>query len=324
VISSSEEFERSTDSFRRELLAHCYQMLGSVQDAEDMVQETMLRAWRARDRFDSRRSTIRTWLYHIATNACLSALQSRRRRRLPSGFVAASDAPEEPLTRASDVTWLQPLPEAMLRTDPGDPANVLVSRGHLRLALVAAMQLLSARQRAAVILRDVLGFSAFEVAEMLGITPVAVNGALQRARARLIGVAEPVSSITEPRDPRNFLLVEQYAAAFESGDIPKIKQLLSADVILEMPPFVEWYAGPEDYCRLIARVYVEQGTDWHMVPTAANGAPALAAYVRETYGGYRAHTLQVFDVSTGRISRNTAFRDPAIFTLFGLSERLTV
>jgi RNA polymerase sigma-70 factor (ECF subfamily) len=322
VISSSEEFERSTDSLRRELLAHCYQMLGSVQDAEDLVQETMLRAWRAHDRFDSRRSTIRTWLYHIATNACLSALQSRRRRRLPSGLVAASDAPEEPLTRVLDVAWLQPLPDAMLRTDPSDPANVLVSRGHLRLALVAAMQLLSARQRAVVILRDVLGFSAFEAAEMLGITPVAVNSALQRARARLIGVG-PATNIAEPRDPRHCMLIDQYAAAFESGDIPKIKQLLSADVILEMPPFVDWYAGPEDYSRLIARVYVEQGKDWHMVPTAANGAPALAAYVRGTDGGYIAHTIQVFDVSAGTIRRNTAFRDPALFPFFGLRERLT-
>ena len=194
ATSTSEDFTVRTDPYRRELLAHCYRMLGSVHDAEDLLQETLLRAWRAYDRYDPGRAALRTWLYRIATNACLTALEQRSRRPLPSGLGAPpSDDPEQPLIRGEEVPWLQPIPDTML----GDPADVLLSRGSLRLAFVAAMQFLPARQRAVLILREVLGQPAAEVAATLEMTTAAVNSALQRARARL-GEAGLSEDIDEP------------------------------------------------------------------------------------------------------------------------------
>jgi RNA polymerase sigma-70 factor (ECF subfamily) len=182
MTAGEEGFDRLAGPFRTELLAYCYRMLGTAHDAEDLVQETYLRAWRARQQYDGTRSSLRTWLYRIATNACLTALQVRGRRPLPSGLVAASD-PLAPLVKGENVAWLQPLPDSLL--DAGDPAGAVIDRSSLRLAFVAALQHLSARQRGALILRDVLGFSASEAAEILGTTAVSVNSALQRARTRV-------------------------------------------------------------------------------------------------------------------------------------------
>ena len=180
---SSEEFARLTDPFRAELLAHCYRMLGSVHDAEDQVQETLLRAWRSFGQFQGR-SSLRTWLYRIATNECLRAIGQRDRRALPSGLSGPGENPEEPLAAAApEVPWLQPIPDALLRPESADPALVATSRENIRLALIAALQHLPARQRAVLILRDVLGWRAAEVAELLGTTTTAANGVLQRARA---------------------------------------------------------------------------------------------------------------------------------------------
>jgi RNA polymerase sigma-70 factor, ECF subfamily len=320
ATSTSEDFTVQTDPFRRELLAHCYRMLGSVHDAEDLLQETLLRAWRAYDQYDPSRAALRTWLYRIATNVCLTALEQRSRRPLPSGLGAPpNDNPEQPLIRGEEVPWLQPIPDAML----GDPAGVLLSRGSLRLAFVAAMQFLPVRQRAVLILREVLDWPAADVAAALGMTTAAVNSALQRARARLGEAGLGEDQIDEPADPGHRAQIERYVVAFENADLKALEKLLTDDAILEMPPFLNWYVGREPYIRFIARVFTLRGTDWRMVPVHANGQPALAAYARAEDGGYALHTLQVFTVTESGISRNTTFQDQDLFAYFGLPERIT-
>jgi len=320
ATSTSEDFAVQTDPYQRELLAYCYRMLGSVHDAEDLLQETFLRAWRSYDQYDPRRAAIRTWLYRIATNACLTALEQRSRRPLPSGLGAPpNDDAEQPLIRGEEVPWLQPIPDAML----GDPADVLLSRGSLRLAFIAAMQFLPARQRAVLILREVLGWPAADAAAALDMTPAAVNSALQRARARLgeAGLAE--DQIDEPADPGRRAQVERYVVAFENADLAALEKLLTDDAVLEMPPFLTWYRGREPYIRFVARAFTLRGTDWRMVPVHANGQPALAAYTRAADGGYVLHSLQVFTVTELGISRNIVFQDRDVFACFGLPERIT-
>jgi RNA polymerase sigma-70 factor (ECF subfamily) len=318
ATSISEDFTVRTDPFQRELLAHCYRMLGSVHDAEDLLQETLLRAWRAFDQYDPSRAPLRTWLYRIATNACLTALEQRSRRPLPSGLVAPGEDPEQPLIRGEEVPWLQPIPDVML----GDPADVLLSRASLRLAFIAALQYLPARQRAVLILRDVLDWPAADVAATLTMSTVAVNSALQRARARLNDIRPTEDQIDPPADADHRAQIERYAVAFENADLAALEKLLAEDVVLEMPPFVTWYVGRERYLRFIARVYTLRGTHWRMVPTRANGQPALAAYKRAPDGGYDLNTLQVFTVTASGITHNTAFQDQDLFIAFGLPARI--
>jgi RNA polymerase sigma-70 factor, ECF subfamily len=320
ATSASEDFAVQIDSFRRELLAHCYRMLGSVHDAEDLLQETLLRAWRAHDRYDPSRAGLRTWLYRIATNACLTALEQRSRRPLPSGLdTSPSDDPDQPLIRGEEVPWLQPIPDAML----ADPADVLSSRSSLRLAFVAALQFLPARQRAVLLLREVLDWPAADVAATLDMTTTAVNSALQRARARLGEAGLSEDQIVESDDRGHRAQVDRYAAAFESADLAALEKLLTEDAALEMPPFLTWYAGRESYIRFMARIFTLRGTDWRMMPTRANGQPALAAYTRAQDGEYELNTLQIFTVTDSGISRNTAFQDPHLFATFGLPEKIT-
>ncbi|WP_086827826.1 sigma-70 family RNA polymerase sigma factor [Streptomyces sp. NRRL B-24572] len=310
------EFARSTDPHRRELLAYCYRMLGSAHEAEDLVQDTLLRAWRAFDRYDARRASVRTWLYRIATNACLTALDTRTRRPLPSGLGTPDEDPLTPLEFAPEVPWLQPIPDAWL----ADPGQVVAARGTLRLAWVAAVQFLTARQRAVLILRDVLDCSAAETAELLDTTPAAVNSALQRARTRLAEAGVSETGVAEEAADR--LVVDRYAAAFEKADIGALTALLAHDAILEMPPVSTWFTGRDRYAGFMHWVYEANGTDWRVLPTAANGQPAMAAYVRLAGTAHRLHTLQVFDVADGRITRNTVFQDPAVLTAFALPETL--
>jgi RNA polymerase sigma-70 factor, ECF subfamily len=319
TVSISEDFARQTAPFRRELLAHCYRMLGSVHDAEDLVQETLLRAWRASGRFDSERASLRTWLHAIATNACLTALAGRSRRPLPSAIAGPSEDIEQPLVR-TEVPWLEPLPDAMVWSERADPAAVAMSRSSLRLAFVAALQLLPPRQRAILILREVLELPAAEVADMLGTTPVAVNSGLQRARARLAGVAE--DQIDEPAEPDLRATVDAYVTAFENADITALTRLLTSDAILEMPPVAIWYAGRENYGRFMERVWAMRGTDWRMVPAAANGQPAAVAYVGTGSGEYQLHSLHVLTVTRAGISRNVVWAEPGVFATFGLAPRL--
>jgi len=301
------------EPYRGELIAYCYRMLGSFHEAEDLVQETMLRAWKARERYDHTRASVRTWLYRIATNACLSALQGSARRPLPSGLGAPSEDPGAPLTPAFDIPWLQPFPDA--RFDIG-------TRADMRLALVAAMQLLPPRQRAVLILREVLQFSAAEVADQLETTIPAVNSALQRARAALADVGD-AGDITEPDDPEVRAVIERYVRAFEAADVPALVRLLADEAVLEMPPVPLWYRGRGDYGRFMRRVFEMRGTGWGVRRVSANGQPAFAAYAPEPGGGHRVHTLQVFTVTGGRITRNVVFADPAVFEAFGLPERFS-
>lgn len=297
---------------RAELVAYCYRMLGSVHDAEDLVQETMLRAWQARDRYDATRASVRTWLYRIAANACLTALEGRARRALPSGLGTPSTDPGAPLTPALDIPWLQPFPDA--RYDTG-------TRTDMRLALVAAMQLLPPRQRAVLVLREVLEFSAAEVAQQLETTVPAVNSALQRARAALADVRN-AGEIIEPDDPRVRAVIQQYVRAFEAADVPGLVRLLADEAILEMPPVPLWYRGRRDYDLFMRRVFEMRGPGWTTLTLTANGQPAVAAYAPEPDGGHRAHSFQVFTVTNGRVARNVVFADPRVFATFGLPERI--
>jgi RNA polymerase sigma-70 factor (ECF subfamily) len=316
IAMTTDGFETRTEPHRRELLGYCYRMLGSVDEAEDLVQETMLRAWKARERYDDRRASIRTWLYRIATNVCLSALQGRARRPLPSGLGAPSTDPEAPLLPNFEVPWLQPFPDVRLG-DAGDPAARAVERDSMRLALIAAMQQLPPRQRAIRVLREVLEFTAAEVADLLETSVASVNSALQRARAGLRG-ANIEDEMAEPDAPAVRRTVAAYVRAFEAADIDGLVGLLTEDAMLEMPPVPLWYLGRVDYASFIRRVFAMRGTGWRMVPTAANGQPAVAAYAPHPIDGHRLHTLQVFTVTEGKISHCVVFQDPAVFRVFDL------
>jgi RNA polymerase sigma-70 factor (ECF subfamily) len=306
------------EAHRRELVVHCYRMLGSVHDAEDLAQETLVRAWTARDRYDESRASLRTWLYRIATNACLTALEGRARRPLPSGLGAPGTDPDVALTPDLDIAWLQPLPGRWCAPVDLDPLGRAAERDSVRLALVAALQLLPARQRAALVLRDVLEFGAAEVAGQLGTTVAAVNSALQRARATLSAALPDEGGMRAPDDSAVAATVERFVAAFEAADVPAIVALLTDDVVLEMPPVPLWFAGRTDYGRFMERVFRLRGTGWRCVPTTANGQPALVAYCPDTQGVLRLHTLQVLTVRADGLARNVVFQDPRVFDLFGL------
>jgi RNA polymerase sigma-70 factor (ECF subfamily) len=317
-----DEFARLTDPFRAELLAHCYRMLGSVHDAEDQVQETLLRAWRSFDQFEGRAS-LRTWLYRIATNACLRAIETRGRRPLPSGLGAPGDHPEGPLAAATpEVPWLQPIPDALLRPESADPAAVAASRTNVRLAFIAALQYLPPRQRAVLILRDVLGWRAAEVAELLGTTTTAANSALQRARTQLQQAAPSQDEIREPADPGALALLNRYATAFENADVAALTELLHDDAVLEMPPMPAWFAGREHIGRFLQAHLLRQPGEFTMIPTAANGQPALAAYRRGRDGVYRANGIEMLTITGARIARIVVFLDPGLFVSFGLAHEL--
>jgi RNA polymerase sigma-70 factor (TIGR02960 family) len=308
--------------YRRELLAHCYRMMGSVHDAEDLVQDTYLRAWRAADRFEGR-SSLRTWLYRIATNACLTAIESRGRRPLPSGLGAPSDDPERPVVEAPEVPWLEPVPDTMFRGEqPSDPAAVVVSRSSMRLALVAALQHLPPRQRAVLLLREVLKWRAAEVAELLDTSTASVNSALQRARAQLQQAAPTEESLSEPTDPAQRELLDRYAAAFENSDVSAIVKLFKEDAVWEMPPFPEWFRGRETIARLIGAQCPIGPGEGLMIPTAANGQPAFGLYSRHEGGDYRPFQLHVLTVSGDQVERVAAFFGDDLFRLFGLPDSL--
>ena len=319
-MAVSEDFARLTNPFRPELLAHCYRMLGSVHDAEDQVQETMIRAWRSYGDFEGRAS-LRTWLYRIATNACLRALENSSRRPLPSGLGGPGEQPEAPLAGARpEIRWLQPIPDTLITAGSTDPADIVALRQSMRLALIAALQYLPARQRAVLILHDVLRWRAAEVANLLGTTPAAVNGMLRRARARLAQTAPDADQIHEPADPGDRALLDKYATAFENADITAIMQLLREDAVFEMPPEPTWFIGRELIGRFLqARVLTEPGR-FQMIPTAANGQPALAAYLRGHDDAYRAHSICVLTIAATRVTRVTSFNDPSLFAAFGLPQ----
>lgn len=313
-MPSNAEFAALTEPFRPELLAHCYRLLGSIHDAEDLVQETYLRAWRAFDRFEGR-SSVRRWLYRIATMACLTALESRSRRPLPSGLGAPQEDHRVPVApREPSVVWLQPVPDALLGA--GDPAAVVAGRTGVRLAFVAALQLLSARQRAVLTLRDVLAFRTAEVAEMLETSDAAVDAALRRARSRLAAAGPVQEELTEPDEKGTRALLDRYVLAFTRADPDALVELLRADVEMEMPPVPTWFTGRGAVLGFLARRVLHSGR-WRMEPTRANGQPALVVHARAGGGRYEAYGVQVLTLNGSRISRITSFNDPGLVPTFG-------
>jgi RNA polymerase sigma-70 factor (ECF subfamily) len=318
TIPGREEFARTTEPFRRELLAHCYRMMGSLDEAEDLVQETYLRAWRSHAGFEGR-SSLRVWLYRIATNACLTTLEQRGRRALPSGLGAPSDDPAGPPVMAGpEVSWLEPIPDALVTGPTEDPAAIAVARESLRLGLIACLQYLPARQRAVLILRDVLAFPAAEAAAMLGTSTIAVKSTLQRARARLAQVAPAAEEVSEPAEPEVRALLEAYIAAFEDADPAALERVLRKDAALEPVGSLSWFSGRDTCLRYITQFLGAPG-DWRMTATMANGQPAAAAYLRGSDGIHRAFGLAVLTVTATGIARITVFGDPGLVARFGFS-----
>ena len=320
TMTSERDFQELADPYRRELLAHCYRMLGSIHDAEDLVQETYLRAWRSYGNFEGR-SSLRTWLYRIATNVCLTAIDQRGNRPMPSGLGAPSDEPERPVVASPEVPWLEPAPDAVLGADAADPATIVAARESTRLAFVAALQHLPAKQRVVLILRDVLKWRAAEVAELLGTSTPAVNSALQRARAQLEQSAPLRDELVEPTDPGQRDLLARYAKAFENADIAGLIELFKQDVVWEMPPHLEWFVGAENAGRLIAAQCAPAPGEFRVAQTAANGQPALGLYKRDDDGVHRAYNLQVLSITADGVSHVSAFFDTSLFPLFGLPEQ---
>src|SRR5271169_6696103 len=316
-MAVSEDFTSLTDRFRGELLAHCYRMLGSAEEAEDLVQETYLRAWRSFDGFEGRAS-VRTWLYRIATNVCLTAIERRGRRPLPSGLGGPAEDMEAPLVAGPEVPWLQPFPGALLAG--ADPAAVAVSRAGIRLAFVAAMQYLSARQRAMLILRDVLEWPAAQVADLLGTTTTAVNSGLRRARAQLAQALPAEDELAEPAEPDRRAVLDRFAAAIQNADASALAELLREDIALEMPPMLTWFAGRHAVARFVASHLLVEPGGLRLVPVTANGQPAFAVYQREPGGGYHAHAVLVLTVARTGIARIVSFQDARLFGSFGLPQ----
>ncbi|MFF6993115.1 RNA polymerase subunit sigma-70 [Streptomyces sp. NPDC010273] len=312
-MPSDAEFAALADPFRQELLAHCYRILGSIHDAEDLVQETYLRAWRGFDRFEGR-SSVRRWLYKIATMACLTALETRARRPLPSGLGEPSDdhrmavAPREP-----SVPWLQPAPDALFGT--GDPAVIVATRTGVRLAFVAALQYLSARQRAVLTLRDVLGFRTAEVADVLETTTAAVDSVLRRARARLAEAGPVADDLAEPDEGTLRALLDDYVDAFTRADPDALVRLLRADVELEMPPTPTWFTGQRAVLGFLSARVLRPDL-WRMTPTRANDQPALVVHHRAGDGRCVPYGIQVLTLLGDRIARITSFNDPALVATF--------
>jgi RNA polymerase sigma-70 factor, ECF subfamily len=318
-MTVSQDFTSVTGPFRGELLAHCYRMLGSAEEAEDLVQETYLRAWRSYDRFEGR-SSVRTWLYRISTNVCLTAIERLGRRPLPSGLGGPAEDPDAPLVAGPEVPWLQPFPDALLAGAQQDPAAVAVSRAGIRLAFVAALQFLSARQRAMLILRDVLEWPAAEVADLLGTTTTAVNSGLRRARAQLAQALPAEEEVAEPAEPDRRALLDRFAAAIENADASALAQLLREDVALEMPPMLTWFTGRQAVASFVASHLLTGPGRLRLVPVRANGQPAFAVYQREPGGAYHVHAMLVTTVTRTGVARIVSFRNPGLFGSFGLPQ----
>lgn len=320
---NQDRFTTETERFRRELLAHCYRMVGSAHDAEDLVQETYLRAWRSYSGFEGRAS-IRSWIHKIATNVCLTALERRPIRVLPSGLTGpydGSDRPPSPVA-PGEVSWLEPLPDAWIAPHADDPAAVVVERESLRLALIASLQHLPAHQRAILILREVLAFSAAETAEILDTTTAAVKSGLQRARARLKELDPDPEELLEPNDQRARALLDGYIAAFERSDAGLLEQVLRADATLEATPFRDWQSGRVTCIHMLEAYVLGTSGDWRMIATTANGQPAAVVYYRDAHGALRADGAVVLAPTAAGVSRVIKFHDPALVATFGFPDVL--
>lgn len=310
-----DEFE----AHRKELTAYCYRMLGSGFEAEDAVQETMVRAWKNFDRFEGR-SAVRSWLYRIAHNVCLDMVQGPQRRARPMDLGPSSPASTPLPPGIAEHNWVLPVPDARVLPEDGDPAEVAASRESIRLAFVAALQHLPPKQRSVLILREVLRWQATEVAELLDTSVASVNSALQRARATLESVNVEATTPLQIDDEQRALL-DRYVDAFERYDITSLVSLLHDDATFTMPPFELWLQGTDD----IAQWYVGQGSACEgsrLVATSANGCPAFASYKPAAAGGWEPFNLHLLEISGGRIVGLHHFLYPELYPLFGLPPRL--
>ncbi len=305
------------ETYRRELTGYCYRMLGSAFEADDAVQETMLRAWKNAEGFEGRAS-VRSWLYKIATNVCLDALRGEKRRALPMDL-GPSSPPLESLLRPwpSEDIWVTPIPDAKIMPEHGDPAEIAAVRDSVRLAFVTALQHLPARQRAALILCEVLRLPAAEAAGVLDSSVASVNSALQRARATLAEL--PDDQRPAEVDPENAELLARYVDAFQRYDMKALLALIHEDAVMTMPPFEFWVRGNEDITAWMVQPTPSQCAGSILVPVQANGMQAWAQYKPDPNGGYQPWGLQVHEVSGGRLSRLTWFLDTSrMYPLFGL------
>lgn len=309
------------ETYRRELTGYCYRFLGSASEAEDAVQETMVRAWKSYDRFEGR-SSLRSWLYRIATNVCLTMADGSRRRARPMDLSSPAPAGAEPGPPLPETAWVEPMPDS--RTLPADPAERAETRDSVRLALIAALQHLPPKQRAVLILREVLSWRAAEVAELLGTTVASVNSALQRARATLAAAGVTDEPPSEPLTEEHRSLLTRYLRAFEAYDMDALTSLLREDATLSMPPYGLWFRGPGDIRAWMLGPGAKcEGS--RLIPTEANGSLGFGQYRRAADGeGHTAWGLHVLDVRGGKIAGICVFLDTArLFPLFGLPPRLT-
>jgi RNA polymerase sigma-70 factor, ECF subfamily len=324
VSPDAGKLEDQLEQHRSELRAYCYRMLGSPFEAEDAVQETFIRAWRGFERFEGR-AALRSWLYRIATNVSLDMLNGRERRARPMDLGPAREPVESNLNTLPEVTWIEPIPDdGLVTSEDGDPADVAVSRETIRLAFVAALQHLPPRQRAVLILCEVLRWKATEVAELLDTSVASVNSALQRARATIEANNLSAANTSPSLDKADAELLARYVQAFEQYDMEALTRLIQEDATQSMPPFDLWLSGRED----ILRWWVGPGAGCRgsrVIPAvAANGSPAFGQYKPSDSGsGYDPWALQVLEISDGRIVEFTFFLDTErVFPLFGLPLRL--
>ena len=312
-------FERLVEPHRGELHAHCYRMLGSLHDTEEAMQEAMLRVWRGLDRFEGR-SSLRSWLYRIATNTCLDTISRRKRRLLPEEYGPKADPQAPPGEPVAEGVWIEPYPDETLAVEDGyaSPDATYEEREAVELAFVAAMQHLPPRQRAVLILREVLTWPAAEVASLLDTTTAAVNSSLQRARAELARLRPREDDLSEPHEPVRRALLDQFQAAMESKDLVALEGLFSADARWEMPPILTWFSGRTDVLRLLD-AKLRPGPDRRvLVETSANGQPAFALYIHGSDDHFHAHSIKVLTCTKDEISAVLAFHQPALFPAFGL------
>jgi RNA polymerase sigma-70 factor, ECF subfamily len=315
--------EEQLEQYRRELTAYCYRMLGSPFEAEDAAQETLIKAWRNLDRFEGR-APLRSWLYRIATNTCLDLLSSRERRARPMDLGPAQEPVESNLNTLPEVTWVEPVPDELVVSGDGDPAELAQTRETIRLAFVAALQHLPPRQRAVLLLCEVLRWQASEVAELLETSVPSVNSALQRARATLEAVQLTASETPASVEQADQELLARYVEAFEQYDMTALTALIHEDATQSMPPFDMWLSGRDD----IFTWWYGPGIGCRgsrVIPTvSANGAPAFGQYKpSESGSGYDPWALQVLEIEDGRIVEFTFFLDTErLFPLFGLPPRL--
>jgi RNA polymerase sigma-70 factor, ECF subfamily len=316
ATTNAARLERDLGQHRQELMGYCYRMLGSPFDAEDAVQETLLRAWRGVDRFDGR-AALRSWLYRIATNVCLDALSARQRRARPMDLGPAREPVADNLNLPSEVTWIEPIPDGMVAA--ADPAEQTMGRETLRLAFIAALQHLPARQRAALILCEVLRWKAAEVAELLDTSVASVNSALQRARASLDQMQIQATDQVDSVDAGQRELLARYVAAFEAYDMDALTSLIREDAIQSMPPFDLWLSGRDDIFTWWLGPGIGCRGSRVLPAPAANGTVAFGQYKPADGGGYEPWALQVLELRGDGVAELTFFLDTErLFPLFGL------